>query len=447
MQHRMKTPSLFLLLVLSTLPACTLRQAGTPSTPEARNLLKPEEAKALSEAYLQSGVALMQGDAAQVIASLLRAVELNPGDDSLVYEVASAFAQTDNPEQALLWLEKLVGLRSSLVPQDRDFPGLQGERYQRVVEALQRNTPPSRGTVAFTLPERDLIPEGIAHDAVTGTFFVGSLLKRKVVAIRPDGTPTDFATAQAHGLDAVLGMRVDARRRLLWVNSAAMPSMQGFNEALRGRSTLHKFDLTTGRLLARYTRAPGSGGHLLNDIALGPGGELYLTDSEAGEVLKLPAHAPEGTAFEVLVPAGNLYYPNGITLSEDGRTLFIADFVHGITVLRLDSGERLPLLHPRGTTTRGVDGLYFHQGSLLAVQNGHGPGRIVRMTLAESKDRILRTEVLEANHPSFRIPTTGVIAGESLYLIANSQLRSMSADGRYLPPERLEPVVLLRIPL
>jgi hypothetical protein len=300
--------------------------------------------------------------------------------------------------------------------------------------------------VAFTLPERDLIPEGIAHDSVTGTFFVGSILKRKVVAIHPDGTPTDFATAQAHGLDAVLGMRVDPKRRILWVNSAAMPSMQGFNEGLRGRSTLHKFDLTTGRLLARYTRGPG-GRHLLNDMALGTGGELYLTDSEAGEVLKLPADAPEGTAFEVLVPGGNLFYPNGITLSEDGRTLFIADFVHGITVLRLDSGERLPLLHPRGATTRGVDGLYFHQGSLVAVQNGHGPGRIVRMTLSDSKDRILRTELLEANHPSFRIPTTGVIAGEALYLIANSQLRSMGADGQYLPPEQLEPVILLRIPL
>jgi hypothetical protein len=446
MQHPMKKRALLLLLALPLLPACTSRQAGAPSEPAARDMLKPEEAKALSDAYLQSGAALMQGDAAQVLASLMRAFELNPGDDSLVYEIASAFAQTEQPEQALLWLERLVGLRSPLVPQDRDFPGLQGERYQRVVEALQRNTPPSRGTVAFTLPERDLIPEGIAHDAVTGTFFVGSILKRKVVAIRPDGTPTDFATAEAHGLDAVLGMRVDPQRRILWVNSAAMPSMQGFNEALRGRSTLHKFDLTTGRLLARYTRGPG-GRHLLNDMALGPEGELFLTDSEAGEVLKLPAHAPEGTAFEVLVPAGNLFYPNGITLSEDGSTLFIADFVHGITVLRRGSGERLPLLHPRGTTTRGVDGLYFHQGSLVAVQNGYGPGRIVRMRLADSKDRILRTEVLEANHPSFRIPTTAVIAGEALYLIANSQLRSMGADGRYLPPEQLEPVVLLRIPL
>ncbi len=424
-------------------PLLALACASRQSVPASRDTLSRSEVEALSSAYLQAGAAFGSGDMAAVASKLSRGLEVNPGDESIIYDVAAAFAQAGRAEDALSWLDRLVELRSHLVPQDRDFPGLQGERYQRIVQALQRNVPPSRSAPAFTVPERGLIPEGIAHDPVTRTFFVGSIQKRKVVAIRPDGSVSDFATSEAQ-LDAVLGMRVDPARRILWVNSYATPTMQGFDEALRGRATLHKFDLATGRQVARFVRGPG-GRHLLNDIAVSPSGDVFLTDSETGEVLELRADAPEGTPFKVLVPPGQLYYPNGITLSEDGRTLFIADWVHGITVLRLDSGERFTLTHPRGASLHGLDGMYFHQGSLVGVQNGVGAGRIVRFMLSETGEHVVRTEVLEAQHPSFQIPTTGVLVGEELYFIANSQLRSLGADGKYLPVEQLQPVSILRV--
>ncbi|AKJ04197.1 hypothetical protein ATI61_101710 [Archangium gephyra] len=436
----MHARSLILLVALVS-SGCAVRP--TASTPSSSGVLSRSEVEALSATYLQAGGSLVQGDLPAFASTLTRALELNPGDESLVYDIAATLAQAGRTEESLAWLDKLVAMRSNLIPQDRDFPGLQGERYQRIVQALQGNTPASRSTTAFTLSERDLIPEGIAHDPVTGTFFVSSILKRKVIAIRPDGSVSDFATSEAQ-LDSVLGMRVDPARRVLWVNSYASPNMLGFDESLRGRSTLHKFELTTGRQLARFVRGPG-GRHLLNDIALSASGDVLLTDSEAGEVLKLRADAPEGTPFEVLVPSGHLFYPNGLTLSDDGKSLFVADFVNGLTVLRLDSGERFTLAHPRGVSTHGLDGLYFHQGSLVGVHNGNGPGRIIRFVLSDSRDSIVRTEVLESNHPSFQLPTTGVLVGNALYFIANSQLRSVGADGKYLPAEKLQPVSILRV--
>jgi sugar lactone lactonase YvrE len=437
------TPRSLLLLVALAAPACAVRSTTQAPTPDAPAILTRSEVQALTTAYLQAGAALGSGDMAAVASKLTRGLEVNPGDESLIYDIASSFAQAGRVEDSLSWLERLVELRSNLVPQERDFPGLQGERYQRIVQTLQRNTPISRSASAFTLPESDLIAEGIAHDPVTRTFFVSSIHKRKVVAIRPDGTVSDFATSEAQ-LDSVLGMRVDPVRRVLWVNSYATPTMRGFDESLRGRSTLHKFDLTTGRQVARFVRGPG-GKHLLNDIAVSAAGDLFLTDSETGEVLKLRADAPEGTPFEVLVPPGQLFYPNGITLSDDDKILFIADWVNGVTVLRLDSGERFTLAHPRGTSLHGLDGMYFHQGSLVGVQNGTGPGRIVRFVLSAQRDQVMRTEVLESNHPSFQIPTTGVLVGDALYFIANSQLRATGADGKYLPPEQLQPVSILRV--
>jgi hypothetical protein len=35
--------------------------------------------------------------------------------------------------------------------------------------------------------------------------------------------------------------------------------------------------------------------------------------------------------------------------------------------------------------------------------------------------------------------------GDELYFIANSQLRATGADGKYLPPEQLQPVSILRV--
>jgi hypothetical protein len=38
-----------------------------------------------------------------------------------------------------------------------------------------------------------------------------------------------------------------------------------------------------------------------------------------------------------------------------------------------------------------------------------------------------------------------VLVGNELYFIANSQLRSVGEDGKYLPAERLQPVSVLRV--
>ena len=47
-------------------------------------------------------------------------------------------------------------------------------------------------SVAFTIEEKDLIPEGITYDPGTHQFFVSSINKEKVVAINENGTARDF---------------------------------------------------------------------------------------------------------------------------------------------------------------------------------------------------------------------------------------------------------------
>ena len=66
---------------------------------------------------------------------------------------------------------------------------------------LQTSAP---GTVAFRIADPELIPEGIAYDPATKTFFVGSTYKRKIVAVDAAGKTRDFTK---EGQDGTFGFK------------------------------------------------------------------------------------------------------------------------------------------------------------------------------------------------------------------------------------------------
>lgn len=434
-----------LLALAAALFACGPRPASAPPAAAAQgDVLTADEVEKLAVGYLAAGAAFGRSDFGAVATAFREAAQINRGDDSLVYQEASALAAGGRHDEALIVLDRLAAMKSQRVPQPRDFPGVDPERLAAITDKIRAGLPPTRSKRVAVLPERDLIAEGVTLDAAARTFYVGSIHRRKVVAVGPDGAARDFIASAADELYSPLGMRHDPRRGALWIASSALPEMQGFDAAQHtGRAALHEHDAATGRLRDRWPRDTQRP-HLLNDLAIDARGRIYVSDSLTGEVLQLDP-AP-GAQYEVLVPPGELYYPNGVALADDDSTLFVADFVRGVTAIRLATRARVTLPHPRGASTRGIDGLYFHRGALIGVDNGTGAGRIVRLDLAAALDRVVGTRVLEAGHPSFIIPTTGTLDGDALVYIANSQLRSF-ADGQIFPPEKLHPTELLRVPL
>ena len=95
----------------------------------------------------------------------------------------------------------------------------------------------------------------------------------------------------------------------------------------------------------------------------------------------------------------------------------------------------------------GIDGLYYHRGGLIGIQNGVVPHRVARFTLSGSGDRVLQAEVLERAHPRHQEPTLGVLVNGNLFDISNSQWERFGPDGRIPDPELPEPPVVLRLPL
>ncbi len=303
---------------------------------------------------------------------------------------------------------------------------------------------PASSEVAFRLPEKDLIPEGIAFDAEGRTFFVSSVYKAKIVQVDEEtGLSRDFFGEREHGFWGGVGLEVDVERRVLWAASAMGYQTGNFVPEEDGLSGLFKFSLEDGSLLKKYTLGNQPEKHLLNDLVVTRDGLIYITDTLTGSVYVV---TPEGDELELFLRSDDIAYPNGICLSPDEQILFVANDRGIATVSRRDKSVGWLDL-PEGARTDGVNGLYFHRGFLVAIQNHKGLNRVARFHLNENLDGVEEVEVLLEDHPSFDSPTTGVIVDGVLFVIANSQLRRYDENRRLLPLEDLKEPVILRIPL
>jgi hypothetical protein len=76
----------------------------------------------------------------------------------------------------------------------------------------------------------------------------------------------------------------------------------------------------------------------------------------------------------------------------------------------------------------GADGLYWRNGSLIAVQNGMGSPRVAAFKLSRDGNRVTQVTVLENRSPFTVLPTTGAIRGNDFYFIVNSQIDNLNGD-------------------
>jgi serine beta-lactamase-like protein LACTB len=401
-------------------------------------------------AEVQVGLdALGRGDTAGYLEGTERAMALAGQVPPVVYHHARAMALSGGIDSALVLLDRLAVEGAVAVfdaPSDVAFARLlRSPRWTRLTAKIEAARQPiSTSKPAFELAERDLTAEGTAWDPKTGTVFLGSLYKRKIVAIGPDGIARDFIGSGQGGIGPVVGMEVDPARRGLWAASMVLPEagIPLTDTTFTAHGLLFHYDVDTGRLRRRYVLPAVAGRrHGFNDVTVLPDGTVYLTDSQAGAVYRVAAAGSDVT--EVLAPR-TYTFPNGITRSEDGRRLFVA---HGAGIDRIEvgNGKRVRLRAPDSLNLAGIDGLAFHRNSLIA----HQPGwfnRVVRLRLDPAQERVASWQTLERHHPRFAQPTTGEVAGDSYYYIANAQLRRFR-EGKILPWDSLDPVLVLKLDL
>jgi hypothetical protein len=102
---------------------------------------------------------------------------------------------------------------------------------------------------------------------------------------------------------------------------------------------------------------------------------------------------------------------------------------------------------PAGSGLRSIVGLYVHGGGLVWIQNGGGPDRVVRARLGADAATVTELQVLDAGHPDYNVPTTGVVVGDTLFYVATAQLGAIRTGGRVAPADSMRENVFLKLPI
>jgi sugar lactone lactonase YvrE len=351
-----------------------------------------------------------------------------------LFFLARVKASFGDPAGALALLRECVDLGQGFDPAGSPaLETLRGDpRYDALAARARADSPVvSRARLAFTFPEGELIPEGLAFDPRRKVFYLGSLHLRKIVERTLAGKVRDFVPAGRDHLLPVLGIRVDPVDGTVWAATSDE----------EGRSELVHFD-PRGRLLDRHA-PPDDRKHELNDLAVRKNGDVFVSDSRAQEVYRFDRRKGSFSLFPLYRPT--FESTNGITLSGDERLLFVADSL-GVIRVDLATGASRDVIPLPGSTLAGADGLYWHRGSLVAVQNGIGVARVARFQLSADGRRVTRAEVLEQRTGLLADPTTGAVAGDDFYILADSEIANF-ASGRVVDPAKLVPVPIAVVSL
>lgn len=385
-------------------------------------------------------------DWAAFLSSSIAAARAAPDSPRAIYNLACAQALSGQAKGAARTLERLAEKRVYFdVAADSDFTKIrQNEEFQAAKAKLDAlNAQVGAAAVAFSIPEKDLIPEGIARDAMSGAFFVSSVHKRKIVRVTA-GKATDFVKEGEHGLYAVMGLAMDEARRSLFAVSTALPEMNGYRQEDKGKACLVELDSKKGKLKRKVLLFEPGKESSLNDLVVDSKGEVIATDPVGGRLYSL---SPGASALSVLLDSGKLASPQGIALSTDEKVLYVADYPRGIARVDRATKEVHYLSAPKDGTLAGIDGLVRIHADLIGIQNGVRPHRVVRLSLTQDGTGVKSASILAMNLPEHNEPTLGLVAGEELFYVGNSQWGSFDKGGVIWPMDKLKEPVILRLEL
>lgn len=404
-------------------------------------------AQTLAEISQQATHAYNAKDYAGYVRLMEQAAGIAPNNPGTAWGLARGNARLGKERDALKHLGRLVRMEASYdVASAEDFAAMRElDAFKAMTprfEALKK--PLAHSEVAFRLSERELIPESLAHDPADRGFFVGSIYKRKVVKRMADGTVRDFVPTARDGLGGVLGIKLDAKRRELWVNACNLGkdmAMAPPDPDTVGHAGIYQFHADTGKLIRRYAVGTKEDPGCVNDLVIAPNGDVFATRGASGgregAIVRVARGAEQVEKF--FAEAG--MWVNGITISGDGKVLYVADSTRGVRAIDIATRRSTMLQAPSDIAMSSIDGLYVYRDSLLAIQNAPAVTRVARFYFTAAWDGITRVHTLERNHPAFTVPTTGVLVGDDFFYVANTELRALDGESG-LRGTPAEPVIL-----
>jgi hypothetical protein len=419
------------------------------------------------ELYQKLGVAAKQKNwqaARDVLTEIGR--ELPAPTPRYFLTVASIEAQLGHKAEALGWLAKFAatGLNFDLAHDEELKDLLADPTGQTIAAQMKQHSLPKTGTeLVCSLPQSDTMPEDIAYlnfggPKSEGSFYVSSIQHHTLYRLSLPKAGSKECTMQELPLATeakrwpTLAVAADPKRNVLWMTASAMPGFSGFPKEDEGKTVLMEVDAGSGKLLQRFD--PGTNGPaVLGDMCVTADGTVYVTDSIGGGVYRLRGD-PQTAKLEKI--ADGLFSPQTPALAKDGKRLFVADYTMGIAVIDLTVANAVAgpttkvkyLPHPESVAVVALDGLYLNGDSLIGIQNGTDPVRILRLQLNPVQTEITGAEVIEQATEQMGDPTHAVAVDGWFYVSANVGWSKVDDNtGQLKPGEKFTSPVLLRFPV
>lgn len=259
-------------------------------------------------------------------------------------------------------------------------------------------------TSVFTLtPSTHGNPEGVAADPISGVFFVGATGDGTIYRGTLGNPSVEVFIPGATGKSAV-GLKVAGLR--LYVAGGAT-------------GDIVVYDLLSRRQVAAF--ATGAGG-FLNDLAITPGGDVFVTDSfrpTLWHVTATQVRAGSGTpeaisvAPEIQYVAGQFNLNGIVPLGE--HTLVAVQTVNG-ALFRIDLERGGRRIQPIAVDPLvGGDGMLLDRGQLVVVQGSPAQLTFVDLDRGASRGRV----VGHLTDATLRGPST-VARSRGRFLVVNA---------------------------
>jgi len=337
----------------------------------------------------------------------------------------------DNQQNVIPLIEELIVPAALAGPTEAGTAGQAVAQATPVPEASPIATPvavavatPIPGGRVFALPGERTFPDGVAYDAATGDFYVGSATDGTIYRGNVTTGQIETFLAGDPGLVA-LGLALDESGRLFVAGGET--------------GAIAVYDTATGQqlLAAANGLTPNT---YLNGIAVNPTGDAFITDSFNPTLYRVPATAlPPGpgtpapipttdameifvdfsaTGFDLVQPGFNA---NGIVATPDGQYLLLVQTNTG-NLFRVDAatGETIQV-DLGGASLTGGDGIELDGQTLYVVREG----QITPVTLGAGYASGAVGESF--SDPSFSTPTT-IARYDGCLLVVNSQFDALQGQ-------------------
>lgn len=452
----MKIQSCILAAALALLGVTAVAQ-DKPADPEqaraAAEAAMIKKAEALSESQIKQShdirgltklaqIYNAQNDLQRFTWVLQRVVELMPNSGDLKIQLALAYAKADDKTNAY---DTLIHMQMQGfgydIANDPRFDPIHGTKvWDYIVANLQVNAKPfGEGKVAVSLPQGDYLFDALAWDSTHKQLLAGSAREGKVFRVDEHGKLADFISPDAaNAIGAVTALAVDAAHAKVYVAGASTPVFRGFNADNANKSAIFAFDLSSGKLLNKYPLARVPGADAIVSLVVSKDGQLYAADGRRKRIYKL-----DGGALKPIITNPKLTNISALALSDDGRTLYLADYALGVFGYDLTKAEAFEPRHDAGKLVLGgIVGMHWYDGTLAVIQDGMQPKRAMRLQLAKDGRSITGAMPLDVAQSAFVDLGSGTVAGDKLYFIANRQDALYDSHGILTDSGKLQPTVV-----